>query len=104
MDQICSFIFDESSEAQVKSVIKETYGVDEQTDKFCLKEKVITENKGRDYTTEQKVRADLIKWLLDTLDNVYVPEGNDVPIEELEVSSISEKLALNTLYRYGFIN
>jgi hypothetical protein len=68
-----------------------------------LKAKVITEGKNTNLNNEQQIKANLVRWLLDTLDDVVIPEGR-FELGDLSPETLSQKLALNTLYQYGFIN
>lgn len=103
LDNITSFIFGCETEDSVKSFIKETYGGSEDKEGLKLREKVISEGKNINISNEQRIKAELMRWLLDTLDDVVIPEGR-FELGDLSPETLSQKLALNTLYQYGFIN
>lgn len=103
LDNITSFIFSSETEDVVKSSIKETYENSEGEKDLKLKEKVLIEGKNGNLSNEQKIKSELIKWLLDTMDEIVVPEGT-FELGDLSPETVSQKIALNTLYQYGFIN
>ena len=111
LDEICSFIFNWSPEnkvngvidGKINSIIKETYEAGNSTDKLALKEKVVTENKVQNITSEQRMRMELVMWLLDGLNTTYIRTEDNLPDGEIESSTLAEKVIVNTLYRYGFL-
>ena len=103
LDNITSFIFGPETEGGVKSFIKEIYDGSDGIDGLKLKEKIITEGKNANISNEQRVKAELIRWLLDSMDDIIIPDGR-FELGDLALETLSQKLALNTLYQYGFIN
>lgn len=103
LDNITSFIFGTETEDRVKSFIKETYEPSASGENLELKAKVITEGKNTNLNNEQQIKANLVRWMLDSMDDVVIPDGN-FQMEDLQIETLSQKLALNALYQYGFIN
>lgn len=103
LDNITSFIFGSETEDSLKGFIKETYCNSEDKEGLKLKEKVVTEGKNINISNEQKIKAELVRWLLDSMDDVIIPDGH-FSLGDLSPETLSQKLALNTLYQYGFIN
>lgn len=94
-------MFDEHNRDKVKTTIKENYQLKDNT--LSLIEKVVVEDKDKDYSGQERIKYDIVKWLLDTTDSIYA-SGEIENIGDIELETLSQKIALNTLYQYGFIN
>lgn len=93
LENIINFIFDSGNEDGNDSEITELYVMDDDTKSMTLSTKQMREIKSKEITTNQTVRYDMVKMLLDRL--------MDIENEEL---TLGETIVINTLLTEGLIS
>jgi hypothetical protein len=93
MENIVSYIFDDSNDKDSDSEITELYVMDENTKNMTLSTKQMREIKSKEITTHQSIRYDMVKMLLDRL--------MDISDDEL---TLGETVVINTLLTEGLIS
>lgn len=93
LENVINFIFDSGNEDGNDSEITELYVMDEETKSMALSTKQMREIKSKEITTNQTVRYDMVKMLLDRL--------MDIENEEL---TLGETIVINTLLTEGLIS
>ena len=96
-----------SNERLSNSVITSTYSEDPQMsdDEMTIVTKEIVESKGNGGGNDffHHVRYEMVKWLINSLTNYYSNEGVFLSYEDNGELTLAQKLAFNTLVKYGII-
>ena len=92
LDAICDFIAGEDAEKSKNTVIKETYGLDNDTHKFTLLNREITEEKSSD-DSQKVIRHNIIDKILS---EYLMTDGYD------DGDAVND-IIVNTALAYGFV-
>lgn len=93
IDKIASFVFANPNDRTSEVEITESYSYDKEGKKMIPSTRQVKEVKLNDYTSQNTLRYDIIKSLMERLDM----------IEDSEAMSLGESIALNTMEHNGFI-
>lgn len=102
LDEVLGFIFCPEEKRDIDVNITEKYQnvkSDDGQERTVLVEKTRVENKSSDHSQHETLRYDLFRRLLDTFDELDFDEDTKEPI----ISSFTDELAFNTMFKYGFI-
>ena len=102
LDEVFNFIFCPEEKRDIDVNIAEKYQNvkdADNKDRTVLVEKTRVENKSSDHSQHETIRYDLFRRLLDTFDELDFDEDTKEPL----ISSFTDELAFNTMFKYGFI-
>ena len=102
MDEVLGFVFCPEEKRDIDVNITEKYQnvkSDDGQERTVLVEKTIVENKSGNHSQHETLRYDLFRRLLDTFDELDFDEDTKEPI----ISSFTDELVFNTMFKYGFI-
>lgn len=108
LDKYIEFIADiKPNERLTNSAITETYGesMEGEAGEMNLMSKEIVETKGTGGGNEffHNIRFTLLENLIDSLLKGYTSEGEVFDMNDSDVMSMQQKIAFNTLTRYGIL-